>query len=456
MRRAALLLALLAACGEEPGEAELRRKAGLPAPIVLVVIDALRADHTSLHGYARDTTPYLAELAQGAFVFERAYATASWTRASVASLLSSRLPESHGCEGREGRLAGSVVTLPEVLAEAGWDTRAVVASGHLAPVWGFDQGWAEYRCVKGRPLWPYADAAFLQPVVHDTIARLRAPPFLLYLHCMDPHDPWLAHPEHDWDPDYAGTFDGTAASLAPWRARTPSPPNRQRAIDLYDGEIAYVDAQLRRHLEPLAGSGLLASCWLVVTADHGEGLWDHRLQGHAGEVYEPQIRVPLLLRPPGGLPAPRRVREVISLLDLAPTLLDLAGLPACPDFDGRSWAPFLLGRGPAPERPVFVDQQLDDFSLAAVVDGRRKLIADARADRILYYDLVTNPDERDELAHDTARDPVPPALQLRDLLRQAQADARAERPADNRVAPADVPEDVRAQLQALGDEGGGP
>jgi arylsulfatase A-like enzyme len=212
---------------------------------------------------------------------------------------------------------------------------------------------------------------------------------------------------------------------------------------------------MRRALAPLEAHGLLDAAWLVVLSDHGEGLWDHAALGHAEEVYESQIRVPLLIRPPGGLPATRHVREVFSLLDLAPTLLELVGAPTCPDFEGRSWAAYLAGRGAAPERPIFVDEQVDDVVLAAAIDGRRKIISDARAGSSLFYDLVTNPTERPELAADTRKDPSPPALQLRDQLEQALTAARARRPADNQVAPDAVPEDVRAQLQALGDLGGG-
>jgi len=456
MRRAAVALAALAAgCGgEDAATASLRDAAGLPAPIVLIVIDTLRVDHTSLSGYARDTTPWLAELAQHAFVFEHAYANASWTRPSVATLLTSRLPASHGCEGRDGCLADELDTLPEVLAAHGWDTRAVVANGNLAPVWGFTQGWAEYRCVRGRPLSPYAEAAFLAPIVQATIGRLSAPPFFLYLQYVDPHDPWLPHPEHDFDPGYTGTFDGSVASLLPFRRREPSPANKQRAIALYDGAIAFVDDQIRAQLKPLADTGLLDASWLVVTADHGEGLWDHLVQGHCEEVFESQIRVPLVIRPPGGLPATRRVSQPIALIDLAPTLLGLVGVPAPAGFEGRSWAPFLLGTGAAPERPIIVNERVDDIDLAAVVDGRRKLIVDARAGRAMFYDLITNPQERDELANDLARDPVPPALDARGVLERALAAARAARPSAAHVEPEAVPPDVAEQLRAMGYTGG--
>ncbi len=459
MRRVLVpLLLLLAACGPSlppgPGVA-LPEVAGLPAGIVLVVIDTLRADHTSLHGYERDTTPFLRELARESLVFERAYACASWTRPSMASLLSSRLPESHGCERRDGRLSDSVLTLPEVLRANGWDTRAVVANGNLAAVFGFAQGFESFRNPKGRPLQPYADAAFLQPLVQQVLAELNVPPYFLWLHYVDPHDPYLPHPEHDWNPDYSGTFDGTDAALEPYRLRAPSPANRQRVIDLYDGEIAFVDKWLREHLRPLQDSGQLDNCWLVVTSDHGEGLWDHKALGHCEEVYEAQVRVPLLIRPPGGLREPRRVSQVFSLLDLAPTLLELVGVPPCADFDGLSWAPFLLGQGAAPERPVFVDQQVDDIALAAVIDGRRKLIADGRTERVRFFDLATNPGESDELATDVARDPTPPALELRDAMERALTQARARRPDDTRVPPGLVPAEVQDQLRALG-YGGAP
>ena len=456
MTRAALLLAALAAgCGgEDPDLATLRRDAGLPAPIVLIVIDTLRADHTSISGYPRDTTPWLAEVAQHAFVFERAYANASWTRPSMATLFTSRLPESHGCEGRDGRLIPEIETFPELLAARGWDTRAVVANGNLAPVFGFDRGWAEYLCVPGPPSAPYADAADITPSVRKAIARLSAPPFLLYVHLVDPHDPWLPRAGYDFDPGYTGTFDGSTAALEPYRRRAPSPADRDRAIALYDSHIAFADAHVRQQLKPLKDSGLLDASWLVVTSDHGEGLWDHALQGHAEEIFESQLRVPLVIRPPGGLPETRRITETIALIDLAPTLLELVGVPPGAGFDGSSWAPFLLGTGPAPERPIIVNERVDEVDLAAVIDGRRKLIADGVTGRVLFYDLVTNPHELKSLAHDLAGDPVPPALEARGVLERAMAAARAERPPDTRVKPDAVPADVAEQLRALGCVGG--
>jgi arylsulfatase len=439
---------LVAACAPPSPREQLAAVSGWPAPVVLVVIDTLRLDHTSLGGHVRDTTPFLAELAQRAVVFDAARAASSWTRPSMASLFSSRLPASHGCEGRLDRVASTVKLLPELLRDAGYDTRAVQANGNLASIHGFDRGFAHYLSVKGRPLVPYADAAFLRDIIEGSVRALQPPPFFLYLHYVDPHDPYLLHPERDWNPGYAGTFDGSARSIDPFRLRRPSAPNAQRAIDLYDGEVAWTDDRLRELFAWLDAQGTLDHAWVVVTSDHGEGLWQHEIQGHADEVFEEQLRVPLMLIPPGGLARPLHVSEPFPLLDLAPTLLELLGLPACDDFEGRSWAAHLLLGAPAPLRPAIAQTATEISTLDAIHDGRFKLIVDRRTGEVRLHDLLADP--REEHPLDTAGPAAAVAQRLERELEAALAAARARRPdaADSRLAQ--VPEDVRLQLEALG------
>jgi len=426
---------------------------GWAAPVVLVVVDTLRLDHTSLGGCERDTTPFLAELARRAVVFDAARAQSSWTRPSMASLFTSRLPAGHGCEGRLGRVAESVPLLPELLHEAGYDARAVQANGNLAAVYGFDRGFSDYRCLKGRPLLPYADAAFLRGFVENTARALQPPPFFLYLHYVDPHDPYLLHPEHDWNPAYAGTFDGTERSLQPFRLRRPSAANLARTVDLYDGEIAWVDDQLRSLFGFLSAQGTLEHAWIVITSDHGEGLWQHRIQGHADELYEEQLRVPLLLLPPGGLDRPLHVPEPFPLMDLAPTLLDLLGLPPCESFAGRSWAPHLLLGAPAPVRPVISQTATESVTLDAITDGRFKLIVDRATGGSQLFDLARDPHETESM---DARGVAAPVAERLSRALQAELEAeRARRPGLAERQLGAVPEDVRMQLQALGYVHGG-
>jgi arylsulfatase A-like enzyme len=456
----AALLATLAACGPgtRPAQETLVEVAGWPAPIIFVMIDTLRADHTSLLGYERDTTPFLSELAESSIVFERAHAAAAWTRPSVASVFTSRLPEAHGCEDRKGVLSESLTLLPEVLQSAGYETRGVITNGMIADTWGFDQGWDSYRFVKRRPMREYTDAGLLELFVTQALDALAPPPFFLYLHYVDPHEPYLLHPEHEWDPDYDGTFNGEVATLEPFRHRTPSPANRQRVVDLYDGEVAYMDRHLRRLFDELQTRGLLDQSWIVITSDHGEGLWDHGEMGHAGQVQQEVLHVPLLIRPPGGLETPMRVSEPISLIDVAPTLVQFVGLNVPAEWDGRSWAPYLGGGPRSPARPVVSDEEVDGKRLATVVDGRWKLVVDLDSGDRALYDLVRNPDELEELAIDPVDTPHAEAERLEQELSAALSAAARRRPADAielREELRELPPDVAAQMEALGYVGGG-
>jgi len=459
-RRAGLLLALslLAGCGRQappPERRELSAAVGGPAPVVLIVLDALRADHTSLpgarsDGLRRDTTPFLRELASQGIVFENAFTTASWSRPAMASLLTGRLPASHGCDAADSRLSDLVARLPELLAAQGYDTRAVVASPHLAPEQGFLRGWSGYHWRASRPLTPYSDAQRMREAVRETLAEMAPPPFLLLVQLMDCQPPWGPHPETDFDPLYGGTFDGDSDALGPFLDRPPSAANLRRARDLYDGAARWLDDQLRDLFRELQARGALDGAWVVVTASHGLQLWERGALGHRGSLSQEVLHVPLVIRPPGGISPPRVVAERFSLIDLAPTLVELLGLPGSVDFDGTSWAPFLLGRGAAPERPVIAcELGRDGDERAALLQGPHKLLANLGSGDLLLYDLQSDPHEQQplELPAGTA---LPPAVErLRVELLRALDSARARRPAPAWAAGS-LPPDVRRQLQALG------
>ncbi len=459
---APLLFAAALACdGVAPGPPAAAPLAAALDPgqgrsMILIVLDTLRPDHMSLYGYDRATTPFLGRLGRESLVFDRAYVPASWTRASMASLFTSRLPESHGCEGRDGMLAPQVETLAEVLSAEGYDTLAVVANGNVADRWGFNQGFDHFRYLRGSLRRPYADAARMDPAVRKATAMLGGSPFFLYLHYVDPHDPYFVHPGFEYaDPAYAGPIDGSLKTLKPFNRKRPTGADIAHVEALYDGEIAWLDDHLRGLVAHLTETGLLDRAWLVVTSDHGEGLWRHRIRGHGHEVHEEQLLVPLMIRPPGGMRAGRRLAEPVSLIDVAPTLLELAGLSPPPDFEGRSWAAFLRGTGAVPGRPIIVDEELDVFRMAAVIDGDAKLIADYRRRTFRFYDLASDPDEQHA---ETAKSPdalAEPARRLERVLRREITRARRNRPEDGATTNSeDIDEALRQQLEALGYMGG--
>ena len=459
MRAAApLFLAVALACrGADPGPPEVAPLAtaldpGKGRSVILIVLDTLRSDHMSLHGYERATTPFLERLGRESLVFDRAYVPASWTRASVASLFTSRLPESHGCEGRDGMLAPQVETLAEVLSTEGYDTVAVVANGNVVGRWGFDQGFDDFRFVPAAARRPYADAAKMDPVVRRAAATLGESPFFLYLHYVDPHDPYFVHPGFEYtDPAYAGPIDGSRATLIPFNRRRPTRADIAQVEALYDGEIAWLDDHLATLAAHLAETGLLDRAWLVVTSDHGEGLWRHRTRAHGHEVYDEQLRVPLIIRPPGGMQTGQRLADPVSLIDVAPTLLELVGLAPPAAFEGRSWAPFLRGTGAAPIRPIVVDEELDVFRMGAIIDGDAKLIADYGRETFELYDLASDPDEQHA---ETASSPdalTGAARRLERMLRGAIARAGRNRPEEGTTTDSgDIDEQLRRQLEALG------
>jgi arylsulfatase A-like enzyme len=444
----ALLFAQLiaAACSRPSPQDELGLVVGLPAPVVLVVVGSLRADRLDLDPAGPTRTPFLAGLAAEGIVFERAYAAAGETRAAVASLLTGLTPGRHGCVGPNGRLGAGSTLLSEALAELGYDTRAVVADPDLAPEFGFGRGWRSYRLGEAPRDQPYADALRIAGQASEDIEALLPPPSLLFVNVVDPHWPLQDHPE-DGEALPPGSFDGSIAALAPYWRRAPGPASVRRAVALYDGEIEHVDRQLEGLAGRLAQRGLAEGAWIVVTSDHGLGLWDHGRFGHTGQLHETQIRVPLIVRPPRGLSRTLRVAEPVSLIDLAPTLLELLGGSPPPSMEGRSWVPALTGQALPPVRPVLVEAVAGGARLAAMIDGRHKLLLDRATGESVLYDVLEDPLEQAALVLTPGSEAAAAALRLLQRLEVALREADAgDEPSTEEV---EVPGWLRSRIATL-------
>ncbi len=351
------LLGLAVAGGALASHLLVPAQAALPAPpaipaqlasrpnIILVMVDTLRADHLSCYGSHAVETPALCSLAtEGGTIFN-AFSHASWTKPSTASLLTSLLPSTHGANTKTAVLPAQVELLSEALQQGGYATGGIASNINLAPSFGFDQGYDEYHYLApdylagaqesssklilyqiGRNVWfklrPglrvgdfYQDAGTVNAVAFDFFERHRAARFFLFLHYMDPHDPYFEHP-------YTGLAIARVANP------NPSPSLAAEMQRLYTGEVAYLDqhfAQLQAKLREL---GLYDDTLIVLTSDHGEEFHEHGGFWHGLTLYDEQIRVPLLIKWPKGAPgAPASARDHISRhLDVAPTLLARAGL----------------------------------------------------------------------------------------------------------------------------------
>lgn len=348
-------------------------------PNVLVyLVDTLRRDRLGVYGYPRDTSPRLDAFAREAIVFENAYSPTSWTRPAAASLLSGLSPVRHRTSGRAHRLPEGVALLGEHFQAAGYRTLAVSTNPNVIPLWGFDRGFDRFDDLDSTGNPARADA-----VVDHTLAALAElppdQPFFYYVHTMDPHTPY------DPPPDYAQKFA----------------KNEIDGPGLYDGEIAFGDAEFGRLLDRLRELGRYDDTLIVYVSDHGEELGDHGGYYHGVTLFEEVVRIPLLIRLPGNARAGERVARLATLMDILPTLLAAAGRDVPDGLDGID----LLADGdPAEERPVFFDLTLD-FNihhtnvLRGVRSGRFKYVRRTRpVERELLFDLAEDPNERNNLA----------------------------------------------------------
>jgi arylsulfatase A-like enzyme len=349
-----------------------KRAPAQPASVVLIVMDTTRADRLGLYGHGRGTSPVLDALAQRAWVFDDAVAQAAVTPVSIASILTGLLPYHHGLRvmhgTRDNKLDDALTTLAERFQQVGYRTGAFVSAFPATAAFGFAQGFDHFDAGFA-PASRGADG-----VVNTGDQQRRADattdaalawlpqgkgPFFLWLHYFDAHDPTLLPPE-----PIVARFGGTGAGHA------------DVLRDLYDAEVFFMDQEIGRLFAALPADTLVA-----VVADHGEGLGDHDWWSH-GILYREQLHVPMLIAGPGIVP--KRSRDMVRTIDLAPTLLELAGLPFQGDglslLRGRPEFAYadsinLMGYG-RPDVPGMSDRK--DDRLYALVDRDHKLILHQR------------------------------------------------------------------------------
>lgn len=359
-----------------------------PPNLLLYVIDTLRADRLGCYGHPGGLTPSIDAFARQALLFERAYAASSWTKTSMATILTGLPPRSHGAQRREDALPPSVTTLAERLRTSGYDTAAFVTNPNLASAFGFDQGFLKYEYLaEAKPGEGHARSDVLHARVTRWLEERTGPrPFFLYAHSMDPHDPYVDPGERRPggaqsaaipDPGRIGS-SGFMRALEQGRV-SGSPALREQLLRLYEAEVRFNDASFGRLMDRLTERGLAEDTLVVLLSDHGEEFAEHGWWRHGKTLYEEQLRVPLVLRLPGGRFAGRRVPDAARHVDVVPTILDVLGLPPDAALPGRSL--LALEEGPAAEEnPVCAYLDVDGRSLESVAFAGRKLV------RYLSYD----------------------------------------------------------------------
>ena len=324
--------------------------------ILLLGIDSLRADHSSSYGYPRLTTPHMDRFAQSGTLFERLYSAYIPTTSAYASMLTGMDVFSTQVVAlrHKGPLRPEVSTMAEVLKEAGYNTTCVGFSGNPSsrgfdtyldfPGWG---SWEEGRSPKAQNLNEVTIPEL------DRLSRQREP-FFLFLRHMDPHAPYLPPQPYERAFYHGGECNPRNHSMDPVKAFKPfcdffatwMPPgitDKDYVIAQYDGAIAYMDACIQTLFTALEARGILDRTIVVITADHGETLYDHECWFDHHGTYDNVLHVPLIIRYPRKVPAGLRIGGYCQHQDLMPTVLDLADIETDIAFDGRNLMQMVSG-----------------------------------------------------------------------------------------------------------------
>lgn len=420
---AALLLALASvswAVGrftQKVEESVLRHgRGGTGRPnVIFIVVDTLRADAIEPFGSASGPTPAFARLARDGVAFTRAYAQSSWTRPSIATMLTGQYPSAHGAVQKMDFLSDRAVTVAETLRGAGYWTAAFVNNINVAPVFNFQQGFDEYvylepsfyfgatesatklaiykglrvfreRAFAHRIYFPnyYQDAEVVNGRVMAWLDEHPPEPFFLLVHYMEPHDPYFEIP-----------YNGRGVA----RVLTPDPPAERapELRDLYAQQVRYLDRHFEVLMEHLRRSGHYDRSIIAVTADHGEEFQEHGGWWHGTTLYEEAVHVPLIIKPAGMRENGGRRDDPVRTLDIPTTLLAAAGIAVPPSYMGKD-----VLAGPVQEA-IYAEEDLEGNQLAMILSGSWKLITanpgnPRGLEEVELYDLEADREESRNLA----------------------------------------------------------
>jgi len=467
----ALLPAVLWVAAASPGGPVRRALFGGERPgdkrpnLIFITIDALRRDHLGCYGSRAGLTPNLDGFAEQATRYEAAYANSPWTLTSFAGMFTSLAPSECGLKTpaaenqawyeRSAVWPDDIRLLPERLHQAGYATAAVITNPFLQAGRGCSRGFETFRNENVEAKFAKG-AARANVVTRNSVGWLRLnrrQPFFLWVHYLDPHSPYDAPttpPEirAEYPPQWDTTRNYWAEAVQRQDAQT-----RRRYQEfcrrMYAEEVRYADQWLGKLLSAIKASGLYEDSLIVITADHGEELFDHGGIDHGHTMYSEVLSVPLLVKWPQGTRADARIRQTVCLTNLTPTFLELAGVRDRQGVRGRP----LPRQDGGPGDQVYAEGLLYGKEQTAFVTDQFKVVyhpfADAHEEQFEVYDLQRDPAERHNLAATDATAPLRQQL----AKRSHQAHALAQQWQQKLAAGSSrfrLSEDAKRSLRSLG------
>jgi len=427
-----LAASVLVGCADED------RRPG-PPDIVLIVVDTLRADHLPGYGYAEDTAPFLSRLAETGVLFERVIAPSSWTKTSMASIMTGLDPNGHGVLRHRNAVPPHLETLAERLAAHGYETIGINTNPWLQAQFGFGAGFDVYETIR------HAKESGEAPEVNRRALELLAArshdrPFFLYLHYMDVHAPYRPERSDELGPAVElpdrGAIDDATLEFEYRKEGLSGAGVEERVIGLYDEGIRQFDAELETFLRDIRASA--GNPLIVITSDHGEGFREHGTTEHGHNLYPEVLEVPLIVLWPGVVPAGVRIPAQVRSIDIAPTILALASVNVPEAFEGEPLLPMEPGgiEDRTARSEVYYRRPLEPFHYTAVISRDHFYVREGMRDTVEFYDLRADPDARRNLG---AGDPR--VARYRALERATPVEPAAERELDD---------ETREELEALG------
>jgi len=377
--------------------------------IIFILIDALRADHLGCYGYPLPTSPDLDELARSGALFLNAYTASPFTVTSLASIFTGLYPWEHRVIfAYDLHLKESFLTLAEVLQKAGYQTAGFSAVYFLPTSLGLSQGFelSNESCASS---FFFGDAQCLTEQVIKWLEQEASPPFFLYIHYVSTHAPYRA-PEFYQKLFSAGikkpggeVGKGEILRFGKHRRwyqlpRSPTEQELKWLISQYDGEIRYANDQIARLLEYLRRKGIYQKSLILVIADHGEAFFEHKKMDHTEELHRSVARIPLILTGPG-IPAGKRITQVVRSIDFAPTILEYLGISGLSQISGKSFLS-LLKKEKIESRSALSVRFLNrkKFQISLVKYPYHFLLYFPKKKNIELYRIDRDPQEKNNLA----------------------------------------------------------
>lgn len=409
-----------------PGRADLAKlRGGKDFNVILVTVDTLRADKVGCYGNPLVRTPAMDALAASGIRFENCVSQTPLTLPSHTTIMTGTLPPFHGVRDNGGFVVpDGLSTLAESFKAGGYDTAAFVAAYVLDSKWGLDQGFDTYfdkfdlsrfeRISLGEVQRP-ADE-----VMDEALGWLEAREggkFFAWIHLYDPHSPYTP----------------------------PAPYDSEYASNPYLGEVAFTDSQIARLTDDLDRRGLRDNTFIVLASDHGESLGEHQESTHGFFVYQEAVHVPLIVATPFAGLRGVTSKEVVGLVDVMPTVCEMAGLPVPAEVQGRSLVPSFFAPGAGPSRLAYAETFYPRYhygwsDLRSVQDGRWKLIVAPVPE---LYDLERDPDEEKNLVYLEKEVYEDLSARARTFMTEAEQGA-------HEVDLGKIDEETREKLAALG------